>query len=363
MSKLVVIASTLVDEEGIWRNGLYQNIYLFCELFCKLGFDAQLFINNPDEHKESLLVKKFKVFDINTLRLPTTRIHALLEIGMNCGDQVRNIFRSRGAKIVKIYLGNIMNIDMELPLFMKDSNFPHHLPGHVDEAWVSPHYASIGEYARALTHIDKKAQIAPYIWDPCFITKYGTSTPTWIPSTDAARSFTVIEPNISFQKCSFLPLMIMEAYYRKHPAAVDKVHLINGDKLAICPYFKNTVMPHLEIVRAGKVEFAPRMSIMDIVAKYPSNVVVAHQITNELNYIALEHFYMGFPYVHNSTMYGDAGYYYEGNSIDAGVAAVERAVESHDPEKYRLASDKAIYKYSMYNPEVQRSWTKLINSI
>lgn len=366
MSKkpLIIIATTRVDEEGIWRNGLFQNIYLFCRLFKLIGYETQLFVNNPEEHTTSKLASRFTVFDIRRLNTdPSLRIHSLLEIGMNCGDQVRDLFRLHGAKIVKVYLGNILNIDTEVPMFMPGSDFCHHLPGRIDDVWLSPHYAVNSEYARVISRSPRIPRIAPYVWDPCFITRDGALALRWSPSA-GKQGFTVIEPNISFQKCSFIPLMILEAYYRKHDSSVGKCILVNGDKLVSNPFFKETIMPRLHLVRDGLVEFAPRANIHEIVKAYPSNIVVAHQITNELNYIALEHLYMDFPYVHNGKCFSEAGYYYEGNDINAGVAAIEKALEhTTNLPSYRKTAAATIHKYSIHNKENKRQWTELLESL
>lgn len=365
---LIIIATTRVDEEGIWRNGLFQNIYLFCRLFKLIGYETELFVNNPEECSESKLAARFTVFDIRRLATdPLLRIHALLEIGMNCGDQVRDLFRVHGAKIVKVYLGNILNIDTEVPMFMPASDFCHHLPGRIDDVWLSPHYAANSEYARVISRSPRVPRIAPYVWDPCFITRDGAMSPRWI-APKGLQGFTIIEPNISFQKCSFIPLMILEAYYRKTGGAggskMGKCIMINGDKLVSNPFFRETIAPRLHLVRDNLVEFAPRANIHEIVKAYPSNIVVAHQITNELNYIALEHLYMDFPYVHNGSCFSEAGYYYEGNNIDAGVMAIERALEhSRNLPVYRKTAATVIHKYSIHNKENKQGWSELLSSL
>lgn len=364
MSKkpLIVIATSRVDEEGIWRNGLYQNIYLFCRLFKLIGYDTELFVNNPNEHTTSRLASRFTTFDVKRLGTDgALRIHSLLEIGMNCGDQVRDLFRMHGAKIIKVYLGNILNIDTEVPMFMPGSDFCHHLSGRIDDVWLSPHYMANAEYARVISRCPKQPRVAPYVWDPCFITRDGALAPKW---SSGARGFTIIEPNISFQKCSFIPLMILEAYYRTHPREFGRVALVNGDKLIANPYFKDTIMPRLQIVKEGLVDFLPRMNIHDIVTAYPSNIVIAHQITNELNYIALEHLYMDFPYVHNSECFKDAGYYYGKNSIPEGVAALEKAVcHMENLAEYRKQAAAVIHKYSIHNKYNRKTWSELFNSL
>ena len=60
-------------------------------------------------------------------------IVAYIEMAMSCDPSIRKFFRSIGAKTVKVYLGNILNIDIETITFYRGMNFSHHIAGELDE--------------------------------------------------------------------------------------------------------------------------------------------------------------------------------------------------------------------------------------
>jgi hypothetical protein len=61
-----------------------------------------------------------------------------------------------------------------------------------------------------------------------------------------------------------------------------------------------------------------------------ANLVVSHQITWSQNYLYLDALHGGYPLVHNSPLFRDFGYYYEGSDVEAGAAALSRAATDHD---------------------------------
>jgi hypothetical protein len=118
----------------------------------------------------------------------------------------------------------------------------------------------------------------------------------------------------------------------------------------------------LQLVRDGRVQFKPRMAVLDIMTTWPNNVVVANQILNEYNYIMMEHLVKGFPYVHNCASLADYGYYYEGCDIIAGAAAIARACQTHDTrtEAARAEADQLSWRFSTHNPEILAVWGDML---
>jgi len=358
---LIIFATSLVNENEVWRNGLFQNVFLLYELFEELGYKAELYVNNPQELKAGSSMNRYKLFNLNSLSDPTVKIYAVIEVGLNCGVQVQSAFRAKGAKIIKLYLGNILNIDTEFSTY-PGTMFPHHVQSKLDRIWTSPHYKVNMEYARVLNHLKIPTDIAPYVWSPRFIKNDMFAVEPL--NTDNKRGFTIIEPTISFQKSAFIPLMIAEMYYRRHPDAVDRVTIISGDRLAANPYFNETIKGQLTLVKNGLVDFLPRMNLPDVVKKWPSNIVISHQITNELNYIALEHLYMRFPFVHNSTAFCEAGYYYASDDIVGGCQAIEKAVNHWSTiTNYETATNKLLDRYSLGNSIIRKNWKQLLRAI
>jgi hypothetical protein len=114
----------------------------------------------------------------------------------------------------------------------------------------------------------------------------------------------------------------------------------------------------------GRIEYMDRTSITVALKKWPTALFVAHQYNNEYNYMALEHFWGGFPLVHNCGSWGDFGYYYKGNNIEEGAKQLEAAYTSHAEklEAYHAHAQVLAWRYSPYNPENHKRWNEMILS-
>jgi hypothetical protein len=294
------------------------------------------------------------------------RVTVYIEIAMSIDVVVKQYLRLGGSRIYKLYLGNILNIDIESPLCYPGMYFVHHYIGDVDDVWVSPHYAQHLQYARSVNRVlapDLKDgnRIAPYVGDPCILTAGGTRSFQWSAPVKGEEIFLLIEPNISFQKTSLIPLCILEAWYRKNPTWKGKIVLVNGNRLEVLPYFMNSLADSFDLVKDGRVEFHGRLSIVELMTAYPSAIPICHQMNNEYNYMVLEYFHSGYPVLHNASDWSAYGYYYPNSDIAAGVRLLERVLA--DPmhaETFTSHAKALTWRHSPYNPDVQRSWAKVL---
>ena len=287
-----------------------------------------------------------------------------IEIGMSVDQGMHQFMKMCGAKVAKLYLGNILNIDIETPIFMPSMHFAHHVKGLMDEIWVSPHYNQHAEYARALNFVDVEKQgpiVVPYVWDPQILTADGERKFLW---RKAARTedeiFLVLEPNISFQKCSLVPLMSIETWFRKHPQWKGKVVVVNGERLKLVPFFNETILKQSDLAKQGKIELRGRMDVLSILREFPSAVPICHQINNEYNYMVLEFFEAGYPVVHNASDWASYGYSYKGSSVQSAAKAIEEVFQRHHENKeiYKAHTRALLWKHSPYNPDVHRAWAE-----
>jgi hypothetical protein len=260
-----------------------------------------------------------------------------------------------------------LNIDIETPIFYPTMHFAHHVIGELDDIWVSPHYKQHSEYACALNHVPTKGgvggPVVPYVWDSQILTAGGERNFQWKPAQTTENDvFLILEPNISFQKCSLVPLMILEAWFRKNPTWKGEVVIINGERLLMIPFFKESIWNNLDIVKAGRVKVRGRMDILTILKEFPSGIPICHQINNEYNYMILEYFWTGYPVLHNASDWKEYGYYYENSDISAGAEIVERIRKGHVENFYAYKSHarSLAWRHSPYNPEVQKEWSRII---
>jgi len=358
----VFLTTVRIPDDHIWANGLFQNVYVIYKMLEVAGYDPWLLVDNNDNNKDAKIHEKFRLTDFKEYIAAPWPVVAYIEMGMSCDPSIRKFFRNMGAKVAKLYLGNILNIDIETVTFLNGLNFSHHVAGELDEIWTSPHYDLHGEYAGSINGLCGKTRIAPYVWDPMFIEDLGTMYDGAKLTESTPRTFIVMEPNISFQKNSLIPIMALEAYYRKYPERIEQVIVINGNKFKENPYFIQSVAPNLDILRSGKLQLMPRAHITNIVKVFRNAIIIQHQVNNEYNYSFLEFGTMGFPVVHNVKKFKEYGYYYDENDLQGAAGQIEAVVKNHESvrEAYKAHYKQLAWRFSPYNPENIAAWQKLL---
>jgi hypothetical protein len=363
---ILILATATITDENIFSNGLFQNIYLFYRMFDAMGYTTLLLVNSKPKNLEGIpdVLKMCRVVAVEDLIKQPIPIKVYIEIGMSIDTTIRKFLKMVGAKVCKLYLGNILNIDTETPVFYPGMNFSHHVVGEMQEIWVSPHYGQHAEYAVALNHVDittDRAKIAPYIWDPCILTDDGRRRIQWTPPTGPPKVI-VMEPNISFQKTAVVPIMAMERWYRKHKSWNGEVCIYNGERMLMTPFFRDSVLPTLELHKDGKIKFFGRKDIISILKEYPSATFLLHQWNNEYNYMLFELFWAGYPVIHNAQAWGSFGYCYAGADLEKIGSLYDEITNRHTEklETYRSHARALAWRHSPYNPEVQKAWAALL---
>jgi hypothetical protein len=354
----VFLTCQSITPDLIFTNGLNQNIIILYRLFEIIGWKPTLLVNGSMDMGK--LPSKFR--DVRWITLEKYlqspfEVRVLLEIGINMAEKVRNLFHMMGARVLKLYLGNSLNIDTEMSLFSPQVEIIQHKPGDIDMLLTSPHYADQLEYLRKLNGLScENAQIAPYVWDPMFIDCDATASSA---ASSQRRDILIFEPNISFQKCCVIPLLICEKYYMENPEFSGKVHVFNTDKYNEGTNFFRNLLDRLTLWKDEKIELHERHSVQDIMKQYPDAVILCHQTNNEYNYMYLEAFYKGFPLVHNAESWSNGGWYYDGCDIEGGATVLGKALSSSKGEG--VSEEKEIiWHHSIYNTANQEGWLRLL---
>jgi hypothetical protein len=363
---IIILASNDVNDESLFRNGLTQNIVVLYNLFESLGYESYLLQHSTDTgvNKKSFLNKYKSVIPVDIIR-KSMPIRALIEIGMSLDSTTRGYLRSIGAKTIKLYLGNILNIDIETIQNFNNVFFYHHIVDEIDEIWTSPHYKQHIDYAAVLNRCEiKNSRIAPYVWDSCFITEYENKEQIeWIPPSDWRNTDIVImDPNISFQKTYFYSLLLCEAFSKKYPEWAGKVQIINGDKITLDAYSNNFVLPNLSLHKRNRIILHGRKNIHTILKENRSACFITHQWNNDFNYMTLELLYCNYPILHNSEGWDNFGYHYDINKWDEAIYTMYKALTTHNTNIniYKTHATNLIWKHSIHNPEIQAEWRKLL---
>lgn len=365
--KVILMATSTITSGSFFVNGLYQNVCVLYKLFDSMGYAPILLVNTKPEKIEDVpsIIRNMRMLTVNDVMQRPFPIYIYLEIGMSIDPNIRKLFRVNGTKIAKLYLGNILNIDIETPMFYHGMHFSHHIVGEIDEIWVSPHYKQHDEYAAVLNHVEpvpKSMKIAPYVWDSSILTLEGDRNLKWRPKLpNETETFIILEPNISFQKTGLIPILIAELNYRKNKRPLNVI-VGNGDRFMNNPYFVQTILPTLELVKDKLIDFTGRKEIPIILRDYPHATAICHQWNNQYNYMTLEYLISGFPIIHNSPDWHDVGYYYKDNDVNDGEFALQRSITQHPTglERYKSGAEVLRWRHSPYNPEVQMAWQEIL---
>jgi hypothetical protein len=369
--RVLLLATASITDDNIFCNGLYQNVFVIYKMAEILGWLPIYIVNSKptDLAKVPEILRQSRIATVEDILKTPIPVGLYLEIGMSIDKMLRRHMKMLGARVAKLYLGNILNIDIETPVFYNPMHFAHHVVGETQEIWVSPHYAQHAEYAAELNNVKAGSadmKVAPYIWDSSIMTDDGRRHISWRPRLNGEKpTFIIMEPNISFQKNSLVPILAVEAFARTHPDVEFDCIIFNSDRLQRSPFFNESIRPYLEtMTKKGKanIQWAGRKDIISILTTYPHLMAVCHQVNNEYNYMILEFLNAGFPVIHNGDTWKDFGYAYEGNDFVKASELMWKATASHHEklEPYKAHGKILAWRHSVYNPQMQESWRAML---
>lgn len=364
---VIFLATQRINSSNLFSNGLFQNILIIYDMLEILGFSCCLIVDEkPAASDMTPDLNRYRcVISEEIVRNPVAACIMYIEIGMSAFPPLRKYLKNMGAvKIVKLYLGNIMNIDIETTQMTAGLFFPHHVVGNLDQIWTSPHYGQNREYASVLNNVAiENSNIAPYLWDPCFVTDYGKCGFQWKKPDDWRQmDIVIVEPNISFQKSYLFPLLLANDFAKGHPEWVGKIVLMNCEYIKQNVHVVHSVLPMLEIYKSNRIVMSGRQTIKEIVVQNPSALFIGHQFNNDFNYMTLELMYMGFPLLHCSSAWSDFGYFWSVAEWGGALQTLERAMKKHYDSycEYISQSRQLAWHHSIHNPNNQKAWLNLI---
>jgi hypothetical protein len=125
-----------------------------------------------------------------------------------------------------------------------------------------------------------------------------------------------------------------------------------------------SLLKSFDMYKDNKLTSEKRYQTAYVVSQY-MDILICHQLLNPLNYIYLDVAYMGYPVLHNAPMCKDLGYYYEGSDTKDGAKQLNWILENHDNhiDEYNERNKKALWRYSVNNPELVATYDKLIYNL
>lgn len=350
-------------KNGLFSNGLQQNIVFLAELLKDIGFTPIIAINHKieeciDPPTDILIVEENEIieycegitFILNTSWLINSSILKLVKQ------------KNKHLKNIHIVYGNGMLADIERCDWKDHLAIDNEM---ADEIWISPHYRFSYEYYKTYYKTEKVFEL-PYIWSPKYIDMHEkiwnkvNKSCFYEPNQD--KNIAILEPNLNITKHCLPSIMVAEEFYTNiSQEDFKKISVYCAAKFTDKKYFKS-LMWKLNVTKNHKIEFKPRTKISKIL-RGDSNVIISHQLLNGLNYTYLEALYFNIPLVHNSEFIKDSGYYYPDYNTKLGASALNLALNYHDKdlESYKISAEKLIHRYSPQNPIVIEKYKKLLS--
>jgi hypothetical protein len=367
------------ENESLWINGIKLNALYLANTLMNIGEHDVWILDTSDKVEDLTKVtwdtNKFPIFKFKD---KFKEIDLLITLGTSIPESWSKSIKSinPNAKIVKYQCGNNYIVDMERVLFGDPDaeGIPSWDTGH-DQTWAIPQQEHHNKEYFQLIYRHKKddVKIVPFVWDPVFIDrdrdlliKLGKKFPKYIPKPISEKKISVMEPNLNVVKYALIPIMIVEAFFRKFgEGSFRQLYIGSGNKLLKNKYFMGMIKM-LDLVNRKNplVKFISRYPVSTFLAE-ETDIVLAHQWGNPLNYSYLDAIHFGYPVVHNAEFIKDAGYYYKDFSIFDGMKQLDLAINSHDNniEEYTQNNKKVLDRYLSTNPEVVDTYRKLIENL
>jgi len=354
------ITISIKETDIIWNNGIAQNAINLALLFKNSPNNYNVFLINTSEKNE--LDYKIEGIDIYPIKDKVQDLDIVFILGSEIYDDNYQYLKNKGCKIIHYNCGTNYVLEMESILFKNSiKKIYKHFP---DEIWIIPQNINTNKCYQEVIYRTEVKEI-PFIWSPTFIDytcKLGNISGLYTPSNGPKR-ISCFEPNIDVIKFAMYDILIVEKLYRKNPELIKHFYITNTTEIRKNELFID-IMKQLDIVKDGIATFEDRFKMPYFLHTY-TDIVIAHQWENPLNYAYLEALYLDYPLVHNAHLMKDSGYYYDGFNVDNGAKQLKYAIDHHDNnlEEYKIKNKKVLDKYLPTNPQSIEIYDTMIDDL
>jgi GR25 family glycosyltransferase involved in LPS biosynthesis len=252
----------------------------------------------------------------------------------------------------------IHDVKTSIPLFEEEFH------SFADEIWLTGNHETTYKPLLEIQNSNKiPVRIIPFTWAPLF-TLYNSVSYKYNhnPSLDTIN-IVIFEPNISYVKNAWMPLVIAEKFYMEHKIHVNKVYLIGNFSQQA-----NAMIDRLSLSKDSKLRKIGRMPVNEILKFFCStdkdhNVVfISHNIQLPLNYAYYDIMNAGIPFLHNSTSLSSQSMGYMYTNIEDGVNQIETIITSYNQETYTNPIQTELALKNPYNESNVRAFEMLVET-
>jgi hypothetical protein len=325
------IGLMLKKPESNFSNGCVQQAIFLKQMLEKAGYVCEYLSIEPKFTKIDDLDQKVRVLH-DFMQIPEYKV--LIFVSLNLvspeNDKFITMIKRSGAKCVNLICGNVFILHQEEFIFNTHHILSKFKNDFYDEYWVLEMYPFAVEYIRLMT--DKPTHLLPYVWNNTILQSYISKNKVNIEidyhSVNRDKiNIVIFEPNMSIHKTSLIPLLICERYHTTYPGLLNKVFVFCGDK--VIKLQNGDFIRGLSIYKDRILEAYPRMimpSVFSFIRKHNTylNVVISHNIMNELNFLHLELLSLDIPIIHNCAPFKENGLYYDDFTTCNAIEHIEK---------------------------------------
>ncbi|HLI65255.1 MAG TPA: DUF2827 family protein [Caulobacteraceae bacterium] len=360
---ITVVAGT--DPHGaLWSSGIHQNMVFLALLFQRLPqVELCAFVSCPPGGPATHPLAE--LYGFPTLQLSDIdKLDVLIEMGARAETEFTGPFRDKGGKLVSYVAGNTMIMNFEtLANGVPYGDFINEVP--FDSVWITPQHWRTNHAYCAITRTPA-TELAPHIWSPLCLEQSAFQlkvNPFWRAPTEPDWRIGVFDPNVNVVKTFHFPLLVCEQAARLEPELINRVLLFSASQLMGNPHFEQFCAA-LDLGRRGRVFAEQRYLVAQMLGSH-IDAVVTHQWENALNYLYWDVLYLGWPLIHNSPDFEDAGYYYPAFDPKSGGEVLREALKSHaaTAQAQRPKVLDTLWRFSIDNPAVQKAHAELLEKL
>lgn len=323
------IGLVIRNPQSVFTNGCVQQAVFLKQLIVSLGFPCDYIGVEESFQTFPITNEPIKIVTKNT-KLSNYKLFIFVSLHLNPQndkDIIDNI-KSHNIKCVNLVCGNLYILHHEEFVFNKHNIlYAHDTHTIYDEYWVLEMYPFMTDYITLLT--GKPAYLLPYIWNDTIIKLHTKGLNISTDYHEISRNkinILIYEPNMSIHKTSFIPLLIAESYQKKYGDNLNKVFVFCGNK--VLKESNHEFVQRLEIYKTQKLEAYDRMIMPNTIALIKENnnyinVVVSHNIMNNLNFLHLEMLTIDVPIIHNCEPFKENQLYYDDYSSSKAMDLIE----------------------------------------
>ena len=308
--KIGITFNLETNSPDIWANGANQNVIFLYDLFKRSEIVEDVVLVSWGATNTTTPPKGFM---LDGMDLKFAYVHdvidtldVLIEGTISIEPDLSNKMHSHGGKVVCYKMGPDYIMDIEKFIFNQPAGRVFN-GSKFDSLWLIPQNENTcHSYFSIMFECD--AHVVPAIWAPTFCDivikrlkeKHGIEF-GYKPNKDRKKwRIANFEPNIFIFKNCFTPILIAEQAYRQAPEKIEHVYITNVYHKKDHPIMFNFI-GRTKMLRDRVLSVEGRYQMPDFLARY-TDIVLAHQWENGLNYAYNDALYGGYPFEHNSTL-------------------------------------------------------------